>query len=67
MTAISSAAAPVGADVATLRVTSKDAQADGVLTLELAAPSGGRLRDWTPGSHIDLALPNGLTRQYSLC
>jgi ferredoxin-NADP reductase len=67
MTAISPAPAPVGADVATLRVTSKDAQADGVLTLELAAPAGGRLRDWTPGSHIDLVLPNGLTRQYSLC
>jgi ferredoxin-NADP reductase len=67
MTAISPAPAPVGADVATLRVTSKDVQADGVLTLELAAPSGGRLRDWTPGSHIDLVLPNGMTRQYSLC
>jgi ferredoxin-NADP reductase len=67
MTAISPAPAPVGADVATLRVTSKDVQAEGVLTLELAAPSGGRLRDWTPGSHIDLVLPNGLTRQYSLC
>ena len=67
MTAISPAPAPVGADVATLRVTSKDVQADGVLTLQLAAPAGGRLRDWTPGSHIDLVLPNGLTRQYSLC
>jgi ferredoxin-NADP reductase len=67
MTALSPAPAPVGADVAMLRVTSKDVQADGVLTLELAAPSGGRLRDWTPGSHIDLVLPNGMTRQYSLC
>jgi ferredoxin-NADP reductase len=67
MTAISPAPAPADADVATLRVTSKDVQADGVLTLELAAPSGGRLRDWAPGSHIDLVLPNGLTRQYSLC
>jgi len=67
MTAISPAPAPVGADVATLRVAAKEEQADGVLTLELAAPSGGRLRDWTPGSHIDLVLPNGLTRQYSLC
>jgi ferredoxin-NADP reductase len=55
------------ADVATLRVVAKDVRADGVLTLDLAAPSGGRLRDWTPGSHIDLVLPNGLTRQYSLC
>ena len=54
-------------DVASLAVTAKEVQSDGVLTLELAAPSGGRLRDWTPGSHIDLVLPNGLTRQYSLC
>jgi ferredoxin-NADP reductase len=54
-------------DLTTLRVTAKEMQSDGVLTLDLAAPSGGRLRDWTPGSHIDLVLPNGLTRQYSLC
>ena len=61
------AAASVGADVATLRVVGKTVVADDVMTLELAAPSGGRLRDWTPGSHVDLLLPNGLTRQYSLC
>jgi ferredoxin-NADP reductase len=54
-------------DHATLRVAAKQVQADGVVTLELAAPSGGRLRDWTPGSHIDLVLPTGATRQYSLC
>jgi ferredoxin-NADP reductase len=67
VTATSPITAPVGADVATLRVTAKNPQAEGVYTLDLAAPSGGRLRDWTPGSHIDLVLPNGLTRQYSLC
>jgi ferredoxin-NADP reductase len=67
VTATTPARASVSADVATLRVTAKDLQADGVLTLELAAPAGGRLRDWTPGSHIDLVLPNGMTRQYSLC
>jgi ferredoxin-NADP reductase len=54
-------------DVATLRVTRKTVVADGVLTLDLAAPHGGRLPDWTPGAHIDLLLPNGMTRQYSLC
>lgn len=67
MTAPPPAPAPEGADVAMLRVTGKQLQADGVLTLELASPSGARLRDWTPGSHIDLVLPTGLTRQYSLC
>ena len=67
MTATAPPPTSLPADVAALRVTAKDVRADGVLTLELAAPSGGRLRDWTPGSHIDLTLPNGLIRQYSLC
>src|SRR3954454_19628587 len=67
MTATVSRTASVGADVATLRVIGKTVVAEDVITLQLAAPSGGRLRDWTPGSHIDLLLPNGLTRQYSLC
>jgi ferredoxin-NADP reductase len=57
----------VSADVATLRVTGKKRVAGDVLTLELASPQGLRLRDWSPGSHIDLVLPNGMTRQYSLC
>lgn len=41
--------------------------AEGVATLTLTHPGGGRLPDWTPGSHIDLVLPGGITRQYSLC
>jgi ferredoxin-NADP reductase len=57
----------VSAEVTTLRVTAKQQVAEDVLSLELAAPHGGRLRDWTPGAHIDLTLPNGMTRQYSLC
>jgi ferredoxin-NADP reductase len=55
------------ANVVTLRVTAKTVVADGVASLELAHPDGRRLPDWTPGSHIDVMLPNGLTRQYSLC
>ncbi|MEU9023086.1 PDR/VanB family oxidoreductase [Actinomadura sp. NPDC048394] len=50
-----------------LRVAAKDRAADGVVTLTLARPGGGRLPDWAPGAHVDLVLPNGLTRQYSLC
>ncbi len=57
----------VSADVAMLRVTGKELVAGDVLTLQLASPQGLRLRDWTPGAHIDLVLPNGMTRQYSLC
>jgi ferredoxin-NADP reductase len=61
------AAAPPRTTTVTLAVTGKELVADGVATLTLAAPDGHRLPDWTPGSHIDLVLPNGLTRQYSLC
>lgn len=48
-------------------VSAKDEIADGVVTLTLTHPDGRRLPDWAPGAHIDVVLPNGLTRQYSLC
>ena len=38
--------------------------AEGVVALSLA---GVGLPAWTPGSHIDLVLGDGLVRQYSLC
>ncbi|MEU0108391.1 2Fe-2S iron-sulfur cluster-binding protein [Streptomyces sp. NPDC006251] len=41
--------------------------ADGVLAVRLAATGGGRLPAWEPGAHIDLVLPSGAIRQYSLC
>jgi ferredoxin-NADP reductase len=41
--------------------------ADGVIELTLARPDGSRLPDWAPGAHIDLVLPDGTVRQYSLC
>ncbi|MBN6041137.1 PDR/VanB family oxidoreductase [Amycolatopsis sp. 195334CR] len=40
--------------------------ADGVVSLVLRG-ADGPLASWEPGAHIDLALPNWLTRQYSLC
>jgi ferredoxin-NADP reductase len=51
----------------TLEIRAKDTVADGVVSLTLAHPDAARLPDWTPGSHIDLVLPEGTTRQYSLC
>ena len=56
-----------GSDRAVMRVAEKTEVAEGVVTLTLTAPDGGRLPDWTPGAHVDLTLDNGLTRQYSLC
>jgi ferredoxin-NADP reductase len=57
----------VNSNVVSLRIRSKTRQAEDVVTVSLDDPEGRRLPDWTPGSHIDLVLPNGLTRQYSLC
>ena len=42
-------------------------EAPGVLSLELAATEGGSLPSFEPGSHVDLRLPDGTMRQYSLC
>jgi ferredoxin-NADP reductase len=38
-----------------------------VVELTLAAVGGGGLPRWYPGAHLDLHLPSGLIRQYSLC
>jgi ferredoxin-NADP reductase len=59
--------APTGPDDRAVAVSGKSEAAEGVVTLTLARPAGGRLPDWTPGSHIDLVLPDGAVRQYSLC
>ncbi|MGW4832756.1 PDR/VanB family oxidoreductase [Amycolatopsis japonica] len=40
--------------------------ADGVVSLVLRGAEGP-LAAWEPGAHVDLSLPNWLTRQYSLC
>ncbi|WP_081265086.1 PDR/VanB family oxidoreductase [Prescottella equi] len=50
-----------------LLVESRVQVADGIVSLSLVDPGGQRLAPWTPGSHIDLFLPNGMSRQYSLC
>jgi ferredoxin-NADP reductase len=50
-----------------LRLAEKQKLSDGVIGLILIPNDGGGLPGWTPGAHIDLRLPGGLIRQYSLC
>jgi ferredoxin-NADP reductase len=59
--AMSSAAQTLMVQVADVR-----AEACDVMTLELRAIGGDQLPPFEPGSHLDLHLPNGLIRQYSL-
>lgn len=51
----------------TVCVSGITAAADGVVALDLCSPDDQPLPPWTPGAHIDVHLPAGLVRQYSLC
>lgn len=51
----------------TLVILSRRTASDGVIVLDLGFEDGSDLPAWSAGSHIDLELPNGLIRQYSLC
>lgn len=50
-----------------VRVARKLVEALDICTFELIALDGGPLPVFSAGSHIDVHLPNGFTRQYSLC
>jgi ferredoxin-NADP reductase len=50
-----------------LQVDQRRTGADGVVVLDLREPGGTELPEWSAGAHVDLKLPGGLTRQYSLC
>ena len=48
--------------IAAIRATTPD-----VLHLTLVHPRRPSLPAWTPGAHVDVRLPDGRARQYSLC
>lgn len=48
-------------------VTRKHREAEGIYSFELAPADDSMLPAFSAGSHIDVHLPNGLVRQYSLC
>jgi ferredoxin-NADP reductase len=41
--------------------------AAGVRAFELMDPDAAQLAPWAPGAHVDVTLPTGEVRQYSLC
>jgi tetrachlorobenzoquinone reductase len=50
----------------TVQVSDVRAEALDVMSLELRAVGGEQLPPFEPGAHLDVHLPNGLVRQYSL-
>ncbi|HET8596346.1 MAG TPA: PDR/VanB family oxidoreductase [Castellaniella sp.] len=49
-----------------VRVAGKHEAAQDIVSLDLEDPAGGPLPAFAPGAHIDVHLPGGLIRQYSL-
>jgi ferredoxin-NADP reductase len=49
------------------RIVAMRLEAQSVMSLELRALDDADLPAWQPGAHVDLVLPSGLVRQYSLC
>ena len=50
-----------------LTVASVTEEAPGILAFRLTDPAGAALPPYTPGAHVDVTVPGGIVRQYSLC
>lgn len=50
-----------------VKVKQKVDAADGIVAFTLVPAEGGDLPPFEAGAHVDVELPNGLVRQYSLC
>ena len=54
-------------DSLSLRVQRITPEAEGILSYELVPADGGSLPPFEAGSHLDVHVPGGFMRQYSLC
>lgn len=62
--------APLSASSSTIRLARVEAireEAPGIKSFRLVPADGRPLPETTPGAHIDVRPPSGVTRQYSLC
>lgn len=50
-----------------VRVERRRIEADGIVSFELVSPDGADLPGFEAGAHIDVQVPGGPVRQYSLC
>ena len=55
-----------GSQPLSVRVQAMRHEATGIVSVELVSPDGAELPAFAAGAHIDLHLPNGLVRSYSL-
>ncbi|MDR7149807.1 vanillate O-demethylase ferredoxin subunit [Hydrogenophaga palleronii] len=57
----------VHTDTLRVRVASRSTETQDICSLELVPVEGTTLPAFTAGAHVDVHLPGGLVRQYSLC
>lgn len=50
-----------------VHIAERTVETDDVVSLRLEPVAGGPLPRWHPGAHVDVELPSGRLRQYSLC
>ena len=50
-----------------VKVVRRQQEALDIASFELARPDGAALPGFSAGSHVDVQVPGGVTRQYSLC
>ena len=50
-----------------VRVARKRTEAEGICSFELVPADGGALPAFAAGAHVEVHLPGGITRPYSLC
>ena len=58
---------PGDADVRPMLVRQLTWEAHDVVSLRLVPVDGAEVPGWAPGAHVDLVVPSGAVRQYSLC
>lgn len=58
---------PSGLETTPLRLQAVRYEAEGIVSLELRRPDGRPVPAFTAGAHVDLELPSGLVRSYSIC
>jgi ferredoxin-NADP reductase len=57
----------MAAERQTLVIQRVSAETPDIVSLDLVDPGGRALSPWSAGSHVDVLLPSGLVRSYSLC
>lgn len=67
MTSTQAAEATLSVSEFVVSVHQKELLAEGVVRLAFKGLDEGMFPLWTPGAHVDLVLPGGVVRPYSLC